>query len=156
MGEALLTGFDSLRGENASPAEVILLDRLYRAEYRVPHGQQPPLEPHLCGLWNTKWSGGASPSSEPPCSNISRFSTPNLIDGVGAALLTQCEAESRRCVVAFSIQDGAHMSEGTVRAFARVAPVLQRIGALPEDWQQPDYKEAIRQVVPPMSMSIYA
>merc|ERR1712194_169502 len=48
--EALLAGFDSMRGGNACPADVFLLDRLYRAEFRVPHGQQPPLEPHLCGL----------------------------------------------------------------------------------------------------------
>lgn len=154
--EALMAGFDSLRGCNGGPTEVMVLDRLFRQEFRGPGGIEKPVEPHVCGLWNTKWSGGASPSSEPPCPGMARLSTPNLVDGFAAAILTHCEAESQRCLVAFSIQDGAHMSESTVRAFARLAPVLQGVGALPSDWQQPDYKDAIRQVVPPMSMSIYA
>jgi len=58
--------------------------------------------------------------------------------------------------VALALQDGAHLGEGCVRSFTGLAPLLQELGVLPADWQQPDFRETVRKVIPPMSMSIYA
>eukprot|EP00418_Pyrodinium_bahamense_P022557 CAMPEP_0179150244 /NCGR_PEP_ID=MMETSP0796-20121207/72852_1 /TAXON_ID=73915 /ORGANISM="Pyrodinium bahamense, Strain pbaha01" /LENGTH=265 /DNA_ID=CAMNT_0020851193 /DNA_START=20 /DNA_END=817 /DNA_ORIENTATION=+ len=140
--EALLAGF-------GGAAEVLLLDRVFRF---APGGRERPLEPHLCGLWTAAW-GAEGP---PGLGSLARLPAPNTVEGLGAALLTQCEAERRRCLVALALQDGAHLGEGCVRSFTGLAPLLQELGVLPADWQQPDFRETVRKVIPPMSMSIYA
>uniref|UniRef100_A0A7S1WFC6 Proteasome assembly chaperone 1 n=1 Tax=Alexandrium catenella TaxID=2925 RepID=A0A7S1WFC6_ALECA len=143
--EALLKGF-------SADAEVLFLDRVFRAGFCVHGHEERPVEPHLCGLWTAAW-GGEGPHS---LGSLARFMAPNVIEGLGAALLTQCEAERRRCLVALTLQDGAHLGISCVRAFSGLAPLLQDIGLLPSDWSPPDYAEVVRQVVPPPSMAIYA
>mmetsp|Transcript_50005 Transcript_50005/g.149342 ORF Transcript_50005/g.149342 Transcript_50005/m.149342 type:complete len:274 (+) Transcript_50005:91-912(+) len=144
--EALLAG---LGGD----AEVLFLDRVFRAGWLTLGGNERPLEPHLCGLWTSAW-GCEGPTGLGSC--VARLPAPNVVEGLGAALLMQSEAAHRRCLVALALQDGAHLGEGCIRAFAFLAPLLQELGLLPSDWRPPDFSEAVRQVVPPASMSIYA
>merc|ERR1712228_336292 len=126
-----------------------------RAEWRGPQGQERPLEPYLCGLWNRNWSDGSEAKDRTCSAELARLAAPNLLDGLAAALLTHCEADRKKCLVALSVQDGAHMSEGTLRAFAQLAPTFKKCGLLSASWQEPDFKAALKQAVPPMSMSIY-
>mmetsp|Transcript_115589 Transcript_115589/g.338127 ORF Transcript_115589/g.338127 Transcript_115589/m.338127 type:complete len:266 (-) Transcript_115589:82-879(-) len=143
--EALLRGL-------GGAAEVLFLDRVFRAGWLAPGAQERPLEPHLCGLWTAAW-GSEGP---PGLGSLARLPAPNCIQGLGGALLTQCEAARGRCLAALALQDGAHLGESCVRAFAGLAPLLQELGLLPKDWSAPDFGETLRQVVPPPSMSIYA
>lgn len=144
---------------NALPEaqEVVVMDRIFRAEW-ANVGRGRPEEPHLCGLWTAGW-GSAGPSCASGADSSGRLSllpVPNVVQGLGAALLSQCEAERRRCLVALSLQDGAHLGEGCLRAFEGLAPLLREMGALPPGSKPPNYGEAVRKVVPPASMSIYA
>jgi len=149
--EALLQGFGSAE-------KVLMLDRVFRAEWRSLLGEERPQEPYVCGLWTSRWPtaagcGGSAVSTAllpPP------LPAPNAVEGLPAALLTQCEVARRPCLAAFTLQDGAHLGEGCLRGFERLRPALTELGLLPGDWQPPDYKEAIRAVVQPMSLSIYA
>merc|ERR1719433_1483433 len=140
--EALLAGFPEAE-------EVLYLDRVFRAGWRAACGEERPLEPHLCGLWTAAW-GAAGPPGAPAA-----LPAPNIVQGLAAALLTQCEASGRRCLAALALQDGAHLTEGCVRAFTSLGPSLQASGLI-SDSDRPKYNEAVKQVVSPLSMSIYA
>lgn len=126
--------------------EVIVLDRFFRANWV---GRERPEEPYLCGLWSSAW-GAKGPSL---CAQLPQ---PNTLEGLPAAMLTHCEAARKRCLVAMAIQDGAHIGTGSVKGLEGVVPLLQELGVLASDWSPPSYSEAIRKVVPPVSMSIYA
>merc|ERR1712087_644236 len=108
-----------------------------------------PQEPHLCGLWTSAWS------PEGP-GRLAAYPSPNAVEGVGAALLAECESAQRRCLLALALQDGAHLGEGSLHAFASLTPMLGKLALLPEGAHQPNYSKALRQVVSPLSMSIYA
>jgi len=43
-----------------------------------------------------------------------------------------------------------------VRAFERLEPLLKSLGVVPESWERPNYRNAVKQVVPQASMMIYA
>lgn len=143
--EALLSAF----GE----AEVLVLDRIFRAGWRVFGDQERPQEPHLCGLWTASW-GCNGPTAG--AGALAVLPAPNAADGLAAALLTQCEAARRRCLVALAVQDGAHLGEGSLRAFEGLAPLFERLGLRQEGAKAPDYQQAVRQTVPPSSLAIYA
>jgi hypothetical protein len=87
---------------------------------------------------------------------LTALPTPNSVEGLGAALLTECEAAQRRCLIALALQDGAHLGEGSVHAFSGLAPLLQKLSLIAEGAKRPDYGAALRQVASPLSMSIYA
>lgn len=140
--EAMLEAF-------SGAVEVVMLDRVFRAGWFAAGGGERPQEPHLCGLWTSAW-----PLEGP--GRVAAYPSPNAVEGVGAALLTECESAGRRCLVALALQDGAHLGEGSLHAFASLAPLLRRLSLLPEGAQKPNYSVALRQVVPPVSMSIYA
>mmetsp|Transcript_74047 Transcript_74047/g.239391 ORF Transcript_74047/g.239391 Transcript_74047/m.239391 type:complete len:266 (+) Transcript_74047:71-868(+) len=144
--EALLAAFPGA-------SEVIVLDRVFRAGWRTSCGRERPLEPHLCGLWTAAWGAAGPPGSG---AALAQLPAPNVVEGLGAALLTECEALGRRCLLALALQDGVHLGESCVRAFAGLTPVLQGVGLLPVSWKEPDYSQGLHQVLPPMSMSIYA
>lgn len=144
--EALLEAFPAA-------AEVVMLDRIFRAGWRTSCGQERPQEPHLCGLWTVAW-GADGPLGKQGALPV--LPAPNAVEGLAAALLTVCEASRRRCVVALGLQDGAHLVESSLRAFERLGPLLCRHGLLQDGRSAPDYGEAVRQLVPPASLSIYA
>jgi len=129
--------------------EVVMFDRVFRAGWIASGGGERPQEPHLCGLWTSAW-----PSEGP--GRVAVYPSPNAVEGIGAALLTECESARRRCLVALALQDGAHLGEGSLHAFASLTPLLRKLGLLPEGALKPNYSGALRQVVPPVSMSIYA
>jgi len=133
--EALLGGLGA--------AELLVLDALPRAAWRPAEAR--PLEPHLCGLWAGERVPGLAP-----------LPAPNALPGLAAALLQRCEAQGRRCLVALALQDGTHLGEGCLRAFAGLHPRLSALGLLPAAWRQPDYSEALCHAVPPPCLSIYA
>lgn len=130
--------------------EVLLLDRVFRAGWFAAGGGERPQEPHLCGLWTSAW-GPEGPTPRP-----SAMPSPNSVEGLGAALLTECEVAQRRCLVALALQDGAHLAEGSLHAFSALSPMFRRLALLPAGAKKPNYGEALRQVVSPLSMSIYA
>lgn len=146
--EALLGAFGG--------AEVLVLDRIFRAGWRIFGEQVRPQEPHLCGLWTAAWGADGPIGGAGASTTLAVLPAPNAVEGLGAALLTQCEAAKRRCLVALALQDGAHLGEGSLRAFESLAPLLQRLGLQQEGAVAPDYREAVRQAVPPPSLSIYA
>lgn len=135
-----------------SATEVLFLDRVFRSQWQAVSGERP-LEPYLCGLWTRAWAAGG-PGGDG--SALAPLPAPNAVEGLAAALLSHCEAIGKRCLLALTLQDGAHLSEGAVRGFAALSPVLEGIGLLPAGWKSIDYREAVRQVMPPASMSIYA
>lgn len=142
--EAMLEAF-------SGASEVVLLDRVYRAGWFATGAGERPQEPHLCGLWTSAWG------PESPCGpRFASLPSPNSVEGVGASLLAECESARRRCLVALALQDGAHLGEGSLHAFSGLAPLLRRLALLPAGEQKPKYSEALRQVVSPLSMSIYA
>lgn len=143
--EALLAGF-------SGATEIIFLDRIYRAAWYSSDGREKPQEPYLTGLWTAAWQSAGLPTKE----TVAPLPKPNCIEGLGAALLSQCEELQKPCLAALTLQDGAHLGEGCVRGFERLRPVLIHIGLVSEDWQRPSYREAVRKVVPPPAMSIYA
>jgi len=145
--EALLRGF-------CNASDVLFLDRIFRSGWRVSPGQERPLEPHLCGLWS---SAPDTASLAKLDDNIAQLPAPNSLDGLGAALLTLCEAAgSPRCFAALSLQDGAHVGVGCVRAFEQLQPLLEGIGLTADGAQPASYSEVLHKLVPPSSMSIYA
>lgn len=141
--QALLDGFQGV-------SEVLLLDTIFRTEFLVQPGQEPPLEPHLSGLWSAAWdkAGLAGAGAVAP------LPTPNTVVGVGGALLTQCEADAKGCLVAFSLQDGAHVAGGSLCAFEGLGPVFVQLGI---PWKAPEsYHKATSKMPLKQSMSIYA
>jgi len=150
--EALLESFPSA-------TEVIFLDCLFRNEFCRPAGYgEPPQEPHLCGLWTSAWA--TADSAQPVAlQSVAQLPTPNVVQGVAAALLTQCEAERKRCLVGLALQDGAHLSAACLRAFAGLKGAFEVVGLLPlkvdRQWP-PSCVDALEKIVPPFSMSIYA
>lgn len=152
-GDLAAAWSEALLGAFTGAAEVLVLDRVFRASWRTAAGSEQPQEPHLCGLWTAAWGADGPPSG---AGGLAILPAPNAVEGVAAALLTSCEAEQRKCLVALALQDGAHLGEGSVRAFEALAPLLRRLALLPESGKPPDYREVLRQVVPPPSMSIYA
>jgi len=134
-------------------AEVLVLDRIFRAGWRIFGDQERPQEPHLCGLWTASW-GGNGPTDG--AGALAVLPAPNAVEGLAAALLARCEAERRRCLVALALQDGAHLGEGSLRAFEGLGPLFRRLGVQQDGAKAPDYREAVRQAVPPPSLSIYA
>mmetsp|Transcript_34980 Transcript_34980/g.99507 ORF Transcript_34980/g.99507 Transcript_34980/m.99507 type:complete len:262 (+) Transcript_34980:111-896(+) len=147
FAEALLPAFG--RADN-----VIFLDRVFRAGWRMACGEaERPQEPHLCGLWTSAW-GPAGPLGKEGA--LPRLPAPNAVEALQAAVLTRCQADGTCAMLALALQDGAHLGEGVVGAFEGLAPLLRRLGALPEGASAPDYRAAVRMVVPPASMSIYA
>lgn len=142
--EAMLEAF-------GGASEVVLLDRVFRAGWFAGGAGERPQEPHLCGLWTSAWG------PEGPCGpRFASLPSPNAAEGVGAAVLAECESACRKCLVALALQDGAHLGEGSLHAFSGLIPLFRRLDLLPEGVQKPKYSEALRQVVPPLSMSIYA
>jgi len=146
---------EALLGAFSNAADVLILDRIFRAEWRVLPGSTRPLEPHLCGLWTAAWDI-SSPGGAPKAGGLQPLPIPNLVEGITAALLSACEVARRRCLVALALQDGAHLGEGCICAFEEVLPILTGLGALPADWRPPNYQKAVGLVRAPMSMSIYA
>mmetsp|Transcript_63329 Transcript_63329/g.206572 ORF Transcript_63329/g.206572 Transcript_63329/m.206572 type:complete len:272 (+) Transcript_63329:131-946(+) len=144
--EALLSAFPAA-------TEVAMLDRIFRAGWRTSCGQERPQEPHLCGLWTAAY-GASGPLDRADA--LALLPAPNAVEGLAAALLSRCEASRRRGLVALGLQDGAHLGEGTLSAFEKLGPLLRRLGLVQEGGKVPDYREAIRQNVPSVSMSIYA
>lgn len=143
--QALLDGFKSV-------TEVIFMDRMFRSAFRVQPGQDRPCEPHLGGLWSSAWEkAGLSESGA-----VVPLPVPNAVEGVAAALLTQCEVDRRCCLVARALQDGAHLTEGCLCAFEWLRPIFLQLGLVEDGWSAPNYSDAVRKVVPPPSMSIYA
>eukprot|EP00440_Ansanella_granifera_P073389 gb/GFBE01079636.1/.p1 GENE.gb/GFBE01079636.1/~~gb/GFBE01079636.1/.p1 ORF type:complete len:258 (+),score=46.45 gb/GFBE01079636.1/:1-774(+) len=129
--------------------KVVILDRILRAEW-CSCSQEQPEEPFLAGLWSSAWCAAGREQAVVP------LPAPNLVEGLPAALLSQCEASRRPCLVALSLQDGAHLGEGCIRGFEALVPALKDLKVLSSNWQRPSYRDAVRKVVPPMSMSIYA
>mmetsp|Transcript_69242 Transcript_69242/g.122500 ORF Transcript_69242/g.122500 Transcript_69242/m.122500 type:complete len:251 (-) Transcript_69242:108-860(-) len=138
--EALLGSFSDL-------SQVIVLDRKLRAEW-VSVDRQLPEEPCLTGLWTSAWASAGS--------TLSPLPAPNLVEGLPAAVLSHCEALQQRCLVALALQDGAHLGEGCIRGFEVLVPLLKELKVVQDTWKKPDYREALRKVVSPSSMSIYA
>lgn len=136
-------------------AEVLFLDRTFLAEWRAVGDAQRPQEPHLAALWSSHW-GPKGPLGSGPGGGIAPLPLPNMLQGLGAAVLTECEAARRRCICVLTVQDGAHIAEGCVGAFQRLAPLLEELGVVGPAWRLPNLRDVIRQVVPPASMSIYA
>ncbi|CAJ1356508.1 unnamed protein product [Effrenium voratum] len=118
--ERLLTAIGS--------SQVLYLDRILRAEW-CSCSRERPEEPYLAGLWTSSWSGKAS---------IPALPAPNVVEGLAAALLTCCEARCL-CIVALTLQDGAHLSEGCLRGFEaeRTEPVLDISFTFPGDTRGP-------------------
>ncbi|CAE8640386.1 unnamed protein product [Polarella glacialis] len=143
FSDALLEAFTGV-------SQVILLDRILRAEWGCGAGGRPE-EPHVAGLWTSSWG-----STGPAKLAMPRLPAPNYLEGLGAALLTRCEASRQRCLVALALQDGAHLSEGCIRSFEALVPLLLDLKVVPPSWKTPNYMEAARKVVAPSSMSIYA
>jgi len=139
--EALLAAFKGA-------TEVVLLDRVYRAGWFAAGGGEKPQEPHLCGLWSAAWG------AEAPLAQV--LPAPNSIEGLGAALLTECEVAQRKGLVALALQDGAHLAEGSLHAFSGLTSLFRRLALMPEGAFKPKYTEALKQVVAPLAMSIYA
>lgn len=133
-------------------AQVLFLDRILSGEWQGFEGQARPAEPHLCGLW----TGSTPPRLTHLQQSVDPLPAPNCIQGIGAALLTQCEAGRRSCLAALAVQDGAHLLEGTLRGFERLFPVLEELGLLAPGHRAPDYQPAMRKFMPPSNMSIYA
>lgn len=150
--EVLLEAFSGV-------AEVIVLDRVYRSGWLQAGGQGRPQEPHLCGLWTSFWSESGPLGRQ---GSLAALPSPNALDGLSAALLTLCEAQQQKCLVALALQDGAHLGEGSLAAFQGLDPLVRRLALLGQGEsdgsapKKPNYSEAIRRVVPPPSMSIYA
>ena len=96
-------------------AQVLFLDRILRAEWCCPSCPRPD-EPYLAGLW-TSCSGERIPA----------LPAPNIVQGLGAAVLACCEAKSTRCTVALTLQDGAHLSEGCLKGYEALVPLLQEL-----------------------------
>lgn len=132
-----------------SSAQVMVLDRMLLAEW-ISVGRERPEEPHLTGLWTSAWASQGSKLQ------LAALPAPNLVEGISAALLSRCEALQQRCLVALSLQDGAHLGEGCIRAFEVLVPLLKELKVVQDAWKKPNYGEALRKVVPPASMSIYA
>lgn len=145
--EALLAAFSAAK-------EVLLLDRIFRAGWFVCGGAERPQEPHLCGLWTSSW-GPEGPLPQQG-QRLSALPSPNSVEGLGAALLTECEVTQRKCLVALALQDGAHLGEGSLHSFSGLTPLFRRLALLPEGEKKPNYAEGLKQVVSPLSMSIYA
>merc|ERR1711879_357743 len=99
-----------------------------------------PQEPHLCGLWSAAWSTKGSAQAPMP---VASLPTPNIVEGVPAALLTHCETKQIRCLVALALQDGAQHGEGTFRAFDRLEQTFQDLGLLGRGSWPPDWKAMI-------------
>jgi len=153
----------------AGAQDIVFLDRIFRAGWRVVRpkahqealpdaeriakGLERPQEPYLCGVWTAACGPDGPLESD---ERLPQLPSTNALEGVPAALLTRCEASCRRCLVALALQDGVHLAEGTVSAFEALAPLFRRLGALHADSKAPDYREAVRAVVPPPSLSIYA
>mmetsp|Transcript_5760 Transcript_5760/g.10299 ORF Transcript_5760/g.10299 Transcript_5760/m.10299 type:complete len:266 (-) Transcript_5760:15-812(-) len=147
--EALLESFAGAR-------EVFFLDSIISSELRLSAGQPRPQEPHLCGLWTAAWEA-AAPSRAPHLGKaVAPLPCENVLESIAAALLTQCEAVRKPCMVALALQDGAHVVERCLSGFELLCPALMDLGILPSDWSAPDYREALRAIQPPPSMSIYA
>eukprot|EP00931_Biecheleriopsis_adriatica_P046407 TRINITY_DN26647_c0_g1_i1.p1 TRINITY_DN26647_c0_g1~~TRINITY_DN26647_c0_g1_i1.p1 ORF type:complete len:280 (+),score=45.68 TRINITY_DN26647_c0_g1_i1:86-841(+) len=133
----------------SSDAEVVVLDRILRAEW-ASSGQRPPEEPYLAGLWTSSWQAAGRETTVP------FLPAPNIVEGLLAALLTHCEASRRRCLVALALQDGAHLGEGCIRGFEALMPLLTELKVLSSSSTKLDCRAAVQKVVPPSSMSIYA
>eukprot|EP00438_Fugacium_kawagutii_P008024 Skav209175 [mRNA] locus=scaffold1137:462861:463595:- [translate_table: standard] len=132
----------SLDGAHGAPA-VLFLDRILRSEWcSCPR----PEEPHLAGLWT---------SCSQPFELLPALPAPSIVQGLAAAVLASCEARSTKCIVAMTLQDGAHLSERCLQGFEGLVPLLQELQVI-QTWQRPSYREALRKVIPPASMSIYA
>jgi len=138
---ALLAGFPKA-------SQVIFMDTIARAEWRLTADQEKPQEPHLAGLWTSAWS------SDTPCPSIVALPSPNSMGGLPAALLSQCEAAKKRGLAALALQDGAHSMASTLVGFQALAPLLEGVGL--ECEKAPDLVKAMRQVLPPPSLNIYA
>eukprot|EP00933_Yihiella_yeosuensis_P057569 TRINITY_DN5746_c0_g3_i1.p1 TRINITY_DN5746_c0_g3~~TRINITY_DN5746_c0_g3_i1.p1 ORF type:complete len:259 (+),score=25.26 TRINITY_DN5746_c0_g3_i1:66-842(+) len=146
FGQGLFKAFSGL-------SQVILLDRLLRSEWSPCDASgYRPQEPYLTGLWTSSWS-----ESDLAGSTVSQLPAPNYVQGLAAALLSCCEVPRMpRCLVVLTLQDGAHLGHGCVQSFEGALPLLKSLKVLPGSWKSPDYREAVRKVVPPSSMSIYA
>lgn len=147
--EALLAGFAGAR-------EVVLFDSIMSRELQLLAGQQRPQEPYLCGLWTAAWEAAASSRAPRLGAAVVPLPCANVLESVAAALLTQCEAAQKPCLAALALQDGAHVVERCLSGFELLCPALMDLGILPPDWQAPNYREALRAVQKPLSMSIYA
>lgn len=137
---ALLAGFPEA-------SEVIFMDRIFRADWRLVGEQERPHEPNLSGLWTSAWSSA-------PCPGMTVLPSPNFLGGLAAALLSQCEAAHRRCLTALALQDGAHAMASSLVGFEVLRPLLSELGL--ECEKSPDFVEAMRQLLPPPSLAIYA
>mmetsp|Transcript_51403 Transcript_51403/g.95048 ORF Transcript_51403/g.95048 Transcript_51403/m.95048 type:complete len:260 (-) Transcript_51403:28-807(-) len=125
--------------------EVLVLSHMLRSEWRVTPGSERPDEPFLCGLWTPSDVVAALPPLPPP----------NHVEGLPAAILSECTASKRQCVVALTVQDGAHLGETCLQAFERIRPTLVRLG-LVDSGQRISYRDILASARPPHSMSIYA
>eukprot|EP00811_Abedinium_folium_P004212 NODE_13877_length_1141_cov_7.179487.p1 GENE.NODE_13877_length_1141_cov_7.179487~~NODE_13877_length_1141_cov_7.179487.p1 ORF type:complete len:288 (-),score=93.52 NODE_13877_length_1141_cov_7.179487:278-1045(-) len=138
--DALLAAFHAAKA-------FIVLDAAPRASWR---SSEPPDEPHLCGLWTSAWEG------PPPVDGITVLPAPNAVEGLAASLLTCCEMERKRCLVALTLQDGLMVSGAALRAFHALLPLLLQLGLAPEDWAPPqDYREVVRKMLRPVGVAIY-
>lgn len=157
---ALLDGFvapelatawvETLLESFPSASDVFYLDHIFRNDYRRnADNKERPQEPHLCGLWTHA-------RDKAKVEAIAPLPGPNTVEGTAAALLTQCEATRKRCLVALALQDGAHMGAGCLKAFEQLQAVFSGIGLMSEGWRGPDYDDVLRKTVHPPAMSIYA
>lgn len=138
---ALLAGFPEA-------SQVIFMDTICRADWRVTNEQERPQEPHLAGLWSNAYG------SEAPCPSIKVLSSPNFLGGLPAALLSQCEAGNKRCLAALALQDGAHVMASTLVGFEALRPLFVGIGI--ECEKSPDLVKAVETLVSSPSLAIYA
>jgi hypothetical protein len=143
----------ALRKGFPKSSEIVMLDMITVGEWKTIGEQERPQEPNLFGLWTSAWvSSGEKGSS--PCPGISALPSPNFLGGVAAALLSQCEAEQKRGLVALALQDGAHVMASSLVGFEGLRPLLVELGL--ECAKSPDFVEALRHVAAPNSRSIYA
>lgn len=147
--EALLNAF-------SAATQVVFLDRLFRAEYR---SDERPQEPHLTGLYTAAWAAAANAEKKECVSSaVATLPGPNFVEGAAAALLTACEGEQRQCLVAYTLQDGAHVSSMCLEAFEGLRPLFRSLGLKDGEGRASsvDYLRVLEKVVSPPSMSVYA
>jgi len=138
---ALIAGFPKA-------SQIIYMDMICRADWCVTSEQERPQEPHLAGLWSSACGLDA------PCPSLKVLPSPNFLGGVPAALLSQCEAANKQGLAAYALQDGAHCLASSLVGFEALRPLFSRIGL--ECEKAPDFVEAMKTLVPPPGMNIYA
>ncbi|CAE7205637.1 unnamed protein product [Symbiodinium natans] len=135
-GEYAAAWAEALLSALGGKPQVVYLDRILRAEW-CSFDRCRPEEPYLAGLWTSAFSGSEKAVPVLPA--------PNFVEGLAAALLSNCEARSWPCLVALALQDGAHMSEGCLHAFEALVPMLLELQVI-SSWQRPKYREALQKV----------